>query len=236
MKTGQVLVTLAGLCLGGWLVAQQEDRPRTAKEGLQRLNDYIGRWNGNGTSEGNRLEIWKEQADWSWRFKGEDAWLVLRLEPGRYFQGGELHYLPERDVYQLRLRDRVGKTLLFEGKWQKGRLTLQHQDAESGATQQLQMNLAGGGIRFVYTYSVKPAGRTLFTRHFQVGFTREGESFAAAERKVECIVTGGLGTIPVTYQGVTYYVCCTGCRDAFLENPEKYVRAYQERQKKNPKK
>jgi len=28
----------------------------------------------------------------------------------------------------------------------------------------------------------------------------------------------------VTYQGTSYPVCCTGCRDEFLENPEKYIK------------
>jgi hypothetical protein len=27
----------------------------------------------------------------------------------------------------------------------------------------------------------------------------------------------------VTYNGKSYPVCCTGCRDEFNENPEKYV-------------
>jgi hypothetical protein len=28
----------------------------------------------------------------------------------------------------------------------------------------------------------------------------------------------------VSYQGKSYPVCCTGCRDEFLANPEKYVK------------
>jgi YHS domain-containing protein len=26
------------------------------------------------------------------------------------------------------------------------------------------------------------------------------------------------------YKGTTYYVCCTGCKDAFLADPGKYVK------------
>ncbi|MBV9126060.1 MAG: YHS domain-containing protein [Planctomycetes bacterium] len=47
---------------------------------------------------------------------------------------------------------------------------------------------------------------------------------AAREKKIECIVTGGLGTIPVSYKGITYYVCCTGCKQAFEDNPEKILK------------
>ena len=46
-------------------------------------------------------------------------------------------------------------------------------------------------------------------------------------------MTGGLGTIPVTYMGETFYVCCTGCRDAFNEDPAKFVKAYKEKKNKN---
>jgi YHS domain-containing protein len=33
-------------------------------------------------------------------------------------------------------------------------------------------------------------------------------------------------------QGVTYYVCCSGCRDAFNEDPEKYIKEYEAKKKK----
>jgi YHS domain-containing protein len=33
----------------------------------------------------------------------------------------------------------------------------------------------------------------------------------------------------VTHKGQTYYVCCTGCRDMFNENPEKVIAEYNAR-------
>jgi hypothetical protein len=206
--------------------AQDGDEQKMIKEALQELNDYIGLWKGNGTNEKDKLAIWKENADWSWRFKGKDAWLRLTLTPGKHFKGGELHFLPDRELYQMTMQDSSGKKQVFEGKLKKHKLTLERRDPDSGATQQIQMNLAGGGIRFIYAYNVKPANRTFFNKEFQVGFTKEGESFGTSAKKVECIVTGGLGTIPVTYNNMTYYVCCSGCRDAFNENPAKFVREY----------
>jgi YHS domain-containing protein len=59
-----------------------------------------------------------------------------------------------------------------------------------------------------------------------------GESLAASGKKNECIVTGGTGTIAVTFMGETFYVCCSGCRDAFNEEPAKYVAAFKEKKKK----
>jgi hypothetical protein len=206
--------------------------PASAKEALQALNDYIGGWKGSRTSEQDKTAIWKETANWSWRFKGKDAWLTLETPQGKLFKKGEMRYLMDKEVYQLTVIDPAGKPQVFEGKFKGKRLTLTHKDKATGETQQLQMYNAGGGIRFIYEYAVKPKNRTLFTKEFQVALTREGESFGAAGKKVECIVTGGLGTMAVSYKGQTYYVCCSGCRDAFNEDPEKYIKEYNSRKKK----
>jgi YHS domain-containing protein len=37
-------------------------------------------------------------------------------------------------------------------------------------------------------------------------------------------VSGGAANIAVSYKGKTYYVCCTGCKDEFNANPEKYTK------------
>ncbi len=94
------------------------------------------------------------------------------------------------------------------------------------------MNSAGDGLRFIYKTAHKPSGRTLFVRDYQVAFTKKGETFAASEKKPECVVTGGLGTSTVVYKGTTYYLCCSGCRDAFNENPEKFIKEFEERKRK----
>jgi hypothetical protein len=88
------------------------------------------------------------------------------------------------------------------------------------------MNVAAEGVRFVYRFARKEDGKTLYKKEYAVACTKEGESLAAKEKKAECVVSGGLGTIAVGYKGETFYVCCTGCRDAFNENPEKYVAEY----------
>jgi YHS domain-containing protein len=54
---------------------------------------------------------------------------------------------------------------------------------------------------------------------------KEGESLGATAKKPECIVTGGAATIKVSYMGKEYFVCCSGCRDAFNETPEKFIKA-----------
>jgi hypothetical protein len=53
--------------------------------------------------------------------------------------------------------------------------------------------------------------------------------FAAGDARPECVVSGGLGTMAISYQGKTYHVCCSGCRDAFKDEPEKYIKEFEER-------
>jgi YHS domain-containing protein len=61
--------------------------------------------------------------------------------------------------------------------------------------------------------------RHTFARIGEVGYTREGVAFAAGESYPLCIVTEGRGTIQVSYKGKTYWVCCSGCRDLFNDDP-----------------
>jgi YHS domain-containing protein len=33
------------------------------------------------------------------------------------------------------------------------------------------------------------------------------------------------------YKGKSYPICCSGCRDAFLDDPEKYVKEFEKSKK-----
>ena len=72
----------------------------------------------------------------------------------------------------------------------------------------------------------KSPNSDLFVRLAEVGYTRQGSGFGKGSTQRECVVTGGLGTIAVTHNGQTYYVCCTSCRDYFNESPEKVLAEY----------
>jgi hypothetical protein len=202
------------------------------KEALQALQDFIGGWKGNGISDKDRTGIWKENADWSWRFKGKDVYLSVDIKDSKLFKTGEMRFLPDKGKYQLQLIDKEGKKQVYEGELKKGSLTLETLDPVTKDTNQIKINTAGGGIRMIMTLSTKLEGRTLYNRQFQVSYTKEGESFGATAKKNECCVTGGLGTSAVSFMGTTYYVCCSGCRDAFNENPAKIVKEYLAKKKK----
>lgn len=210
-------------------VASDDAPKRTPKEALQAFNDLIGSWRGSGEPNGTRDEkqkgFWQETIAWQWQFKDDDAWLQAGFDKGKYFTSGELRYLPDGDRYQLTLRTPAKDELVFKGTLQEHRLTLERSDDKSGETQRIVVSLLHSN-RYLYRYDVKAADHTTFTQVYQVGATKQGVSFGSVDEGPECVVSGGHGTLNTMYKGKTYYFCCTGCRDAFNEDPEKYIKEF----------
>ncbi len=202
------------------------------KEALQVFQEFIGGW--KGTASEKKLGFWTEKSSWSWRFKGKDIWLTFDLENSKLYKGGEVRFLPDKEQYQITVTDKGGKKAVYAGEFKKNMLIVDRKNPDTNDTEQIRMNIAGGGDRLVYEVWVRPDGRTQFAKQLQVGYTREGVTFGvdAGGKKPECCVTGGLGTSTVSFGGVTYYVCCSGCRDAFNENPAKVIAEFLKKKKR----
>ena len=224
----RILVCFALLLIPVAAVSQQT---RTPREGLQALGEIVGSWRGTGVPVGTRDEqnknFWVEAITCEWKFKGTDAWLVFAFDKSKHYKSGELRYLPDKNLYHLGLKTIDDKSLDLRGELKNKNLTLQTEDgAERFAITLLHEN------RFLYHKEVRPEGKTAYKRIFNVGATKEGVAFASGSALPECIVTGGLGTSMVSYQGKMYYVCCSGCRDEFLADPAKYVREFEAKKAK----
>ncbi len=226
--------------LGTALLATAADpAPKSARDAFQSLNPLIGSWKATGYPDGSRDErqkgFWSETVEWAWHFQKADASLVVKFDKGKHFTGWELRYLPEENSYQLTATTPAKETLLFTGVLTTGKqkeqtLTLDRTDEAKKEDQRLVITLLHHN-RFLYRWETKPAGTGAFTRRYLVGATKEGEPFAEVPKGPECVVSGGRGTIPVTYKGKTYYVCCSGCREAFKDDPETFIKEYEARQK-----
>ena len=81
------------------------------------------------------------------------------------------------------------------------------------------------GTRLLVLLEAKDPELHTFSRLGEVGYSREGVAFAAGDSYPLCIVTEGRGTIQVKYKGKTYWVCCSGCRDMFKDDPESVLAA-----------
>jgi hypothetical protein len=228
-------LTLGLLALGLHALAADGGDKAATKEALQALQEFIGKWNGNGSPEKPRpaaKELWSETLRWGWRFKGDDVALSLSVKDGKYLKGGELRYLPAKKVYQFTAIDAADKKAVYEGTIRKDVLTLERVDPATKETQQLLMNTAAEGDRFILRSHRKAAGSTIYKKDYLVQATRDGVSLGKVDKKNLCVVSGGLGTMTVMYKGETFYVCCSGCADAFRENPEKYIAEFKAKKNK----
>jgi hypothetical protein len=230
----QIAVSLWLFCL----VKPAIQATPTPKEALQGFQSLIGSWKGTGVPQGTRDDrdkgFWIEMIAWQWKFKDKDVWLRADIEKGKHYSSFELRYLADKDAFELKATTLAKETQTFVGKLSGKRLTLDHHDARAKQTHRLVFSLLHFN-RHLYRAEVKADGIKTFTQVYQVGATKQGVAFASVDKGPECIVSGGLGTMPVTHKGKTYYVCCTGCRDAFKDDPEKYIKEYEEEQKKKKK-
>ena len=178
----------------------------------------------------SKSEIWKESAEWSWDLKGTEPALKLKVTGGKQFTEGTLKYLPDKKKYELTAKDVDKKEQVFTGEIKAKKLILTHEDAATKDKYTIEMSTNNDGARFVYNVAVQKKGIGVARRLVEVGLSKEGVSLAGG-KKNECIVTGGLGTMAVSYGGKTYYVCCSGCRDEFNENPKKYIAEFEKSKK-----
>src|SRR5262245_22455247 len=171
----------AVLLLASAGVQADDSAPRKPREALQAFNDLIGSWRATGTPEGTpaqkRSGFWTETMSWEWQFKGDDGWLTVAFDKGKHFVKGELRYLPDKDHYRLTLLTTAKETHVYEGELKDRGLTLKRDDDVKNETQRLTLTLLHSN-RILYQYEVRPQGRPLFKRVYQVGATKEGVPFA----------------------------------------------------------
>jgi hypothetical protein len=135
----------------------------------------------------------------------------------------------------------LGPQAVYRGRYEEGRWVFTRTEKERGrdadhaavvaaAPARISLRLVAEGKRLVVLLERRLGGSDRFARLAEIGYTRKGSGFGqGGGTGPECIVTGGLGTIAVEYAGQTYYVCCTGCRDYFLENPQQVLAQYRQR-------
>jgi hypothetical protein len=217
------------------VVNAADAKPLPPIEALKPFNLLIGKWNGAGVPEGTLEDRnkghWNESLMWEWKFKGDEAWITVAFDKSKYFQRGELRHLPKANLYQLKLNTIDRQSFTFTGSYKDKdkTLALERVDEKTKDTHRLVFSLLHSN-RIVYREEVKPADKTFYTKLYRVGATKDGEPFVTTGfNEKECVVSGGTGTTAVMYQGKTYYVCCSGCRDAFNESPGKYVAEFEKK-------
>jgi len=202
----------------------------SAKEALAQLNSLIGGWRGVGQPRrGSAAGSWKETAEWVWNFSQSAPAIRYVVTEGKLIKSARLTFDEQTGLFRATVTLPDGATRDYEGKLADDRLVLDSKpDAKREVHRMTVTRL--NEKRTVVLFEKKRASSRGLSRVAEVGYTREGTRLAVEGADgPECVVTGGKGTIQISYKGQTYYVCCSGCKQAFNENPEKILAEYRER-------
>lgn len=188
---------------------------------LGKLNGLVGGWRGVGQPVRNSNRgAWVETAEWVWEIKPEELALRYQVAQGKIFTSARLTYDPQRKRYVLRAALPDKSQRHYSGQFREGKLVLESAPDGAGLIHLVSISPLNEK-RAVVLFQKRSRDSEHSDRVAEVGYTRQGTRLAEeGAGGAECIVTGGKGTMTVTYKGRTYYVCCTGCRDAFLADPE----------------
>ncbi len=212
-------------------VAVAADTPgREIPEAFVPFEHMVGSWKGTAVPAANRLKGWQETHLWAWKFaRGTPIGMTVELKGDRTLASGLLTYSADTRKYRLEGSGPSGDASVFVGAMDRAgkALVLERAGSAGEGTDRLTIRPNANMIRYVMQVDHQERGAPQFSKVIEVGLTKEGESFAAGGSAADlpkCILTGGSATMTVSYQGKSYPICCSGCRDEFNENPEKYAK------------
>ena len=209
--------------------SKESTKPATI-QALQEFNVLIGGWRGVGQPKrGSQTGAWQERADSLWELKPKSNGIRWNVEASKQWKSALLSFDETKKRYTLTatLPDDTSRT--YRGKIDEKRLVMESESDDQKEVHRITLTVLNEN-RVTVLMEKRPEQQSFFTRVAEIGYQRDGTRLAVAGTSgPECVVTGGLGTISVTYKGKAYYVCCTGCRDAFNDDPEGILADYQTR-------
>lgn len=228
-----VIAAMALVLVADDVVKPAADAGLEAQKGeLAKLQGLVGSWKGVASPiRGSDKGAWIEKADWAWKFSDKSASLAVQIADGKYFSTGELRPGKKAGDYVLAAKSANGKlTFQYEGQLDKDeKLALLAKDAPEGMPKRISFRFVAEGARLIVLLEGPSVIGEGYARLAEVGYTRKGSGFGKGSTGPECVVTGGYGSIEVSHKGQKYFVCCTGCRDYFNDNPEEVLADYKAR-------
>jgi YHS domain-containing protein len=207
-------------------VSQERELPRA----FAPLEFLIGRWKGQGVRKDDpalRFRGWTETHTWAWLFaKGKPIGMSLTVNGGRVLDRATLTFDENQGRFRLEGKTAQG-AVEFAGALDSTGKLLTLTSADKDGQVRITLRANSNYVRYTLRLERKDQSAAVYSPLIEIGLTKEGESFAAGSTAAErprCIVTGGAATLTVSYNGQSYPICCTGCRDEFNENPEKYLK------------
>lgn len=188
---------------------------------LEEFNGLIGGWRGAAQPvRGSNKGAWTEKAEWVWEIKKDGVGINYQVKDGKALSSAKLTYDARQKQFQLAATLPDKSVRKYQGQLEGNKLILDSQPDMEGFVHRLTVTQLNEK-RTLVLFEKRPATGDRFSRVVEVGYTREGTTLAVeGAGQPECIVSGGKGTMQVTYKGKSYWVCCSGCRDAFNDDPE----------------
>lgn len=212
-----------------------EPSPEASQPGLlQPLNPVVGSWRGVGQPKrGSQRGAWLEKTVCRWDFAGGRPAIRFDTADGKQFRCLTLTVDTRQKQLVLIQQTDESSERIYRGpcpeQW-PSQLQLLSDADEDGARYRCTIKQLSD-IRLVILFERQSSASGGFRRLAGIGYTRSGHRLAkSGSSQRECVVTGGRGTIAVTHQGKTWYVCCEGCRQAFEDAPDEIIAAFLERQ------
>lgn len=222
--------------------AEQLESTRAALKPFQVL---LGSWKGLSRKAHSDQPRWA----YDWVTDPKHPGLRIESEGGVYIRDGRLTYLPESDQFEFTATDAEGSHRTFRGTFIEPIRDVATDEKKLQRTYKLQLTetqSSPSDIQWRLTFNQQENNRYIlevdrkrgngpFTRVDTIHTQREGTSFALSESDYgdkTCIISQGLGTISVSYQGQSFWVCCSGCKAAFDDDPEKWIAKWKARKTK----
>jgi hypothetical protein len=201
-----------------------------AIQAMQEFNVLIGGWRGIGQPKRNsQVGAWQERADSVWELKPKSHGIRWNIDAGKQWKSALIGYDESKKQFTLTATLLDDSLRAYHGKQEDKNLVLESDADDRKEIHRVTLTLRGEN-RVTVLLEKRPEQQSFFTRVAEIGYQRDGTRLAVAGSSgPECVVTGGLGTIMVSYKGKSYYVCCTGCRDAFNDDPEGILADYEKR-------
>lgn len=223
--------------------ADPAERRQEVLAAMMPLQIMLGGWRGTTFRQvGNFKGV--DEPHWVWDFQTDrnQPALVMTSADGTYFRELRLTYLTDLDRFRMTSTGPDDETRTFDGEFTETPAEVRGDDNRPQVTYKLtltELDSDDTDERWQVVFNQQENNRYLlelyrqrgesFSRLDTISTQREGTSIAASDEDYgdrKCVISGGLGTIQVSYKGRTFWVCCTGCKAAFEEDPESWIAEY----------
>lgn len=228
--------------------ASAAEQLNAVREALRPFQVLLGDWKGLSQKAVTDHPVWV----YDWVSDPKFPGMKITSDTGAYIRNGRLSYLPASDQFEFKATDPTGNQRVFRGTFIEPVRDVAGDEKKLQRTYKLQLtepepNSAGEQWRITFNQQEnnryilevdRKRGSGPFSRVDTVHTQREGTSFALSETDYgdkTCIISQGLGTISVSYKGQSFWVCCSGCKAAFEDDPEKWIAKWEEKKKSSPK-